>query len=114
MYRVGPATPTPIRPPLSISSPRTRWTVGRSTFRARRWEAAVYRLGNLTLLESTANRRVGNASFIEKLCAYGQSAYALTRKIPEIAPEQWTLDLLDARQQHLAERAVHLWRADFA
>ncbi|MGH8585313.1 MAG: hypothetical protein ACREWE_03740 [Gammaproteobacteria bacterium] len=48
------------------------------------------------------------------LGAYSQSAYTLTRKIPEIAPEQWTLGLLDARQQHLAERVVHLWRADFA
>ncbi|MDQ3775391.1 MAG: HNH endonuclease family protein [Pseudomonadota bacterium] len=83
-------------------------------FPRERWEAAVYRLGNLTLLESAANRRVGNATFIEKLSAYSQSAYTLTRKIPEIAPEQWTLELLDARQQHLAKRAVHLWRADFA
>ena len=83
-------------------------------FPRERWEAAVYRLGNLTLLESAANRRVGNATFIEKLGAYSQSAYALTREIPEIAPEQWTLELLDARQQRLAERAVPLWRADFA
>ena len=33
---------------------------------------------------------------------------------PAIAPDRWTLELLDARQRQLAARAVHLWRADFA
>ena len=78
------------------------------------WEESVYRLGNLTLLESAANRRLGNAVYSEKLSAYAQSGYTLTRRIPEIAPEQWTPELLDARQRQLAERAAHLWRADFA
>ena len=78
------------------------------------WEESVYRLGNLTLLESAANRRLGNAVYSEKLSAYAQSGYTLTRRIPEIAPEQWTPELLDERQRQLAERAAHLWRADFA
>ncbi|MCY4386419.1 MAG: DUF262 domain-containing HNH endonuclease family protein [Desulfurellaceae bacterium] len=78
------------------------------------WEEKVYSLGNLTLLESATNRSLGNAAYIEKLATYSQSSYALTRRIPEIAPKQWTPELLDARQRHLAERAVHLWRADFA
>ncbi len=83
-------------------------------FKAELWEASVYRLGNLTLLEAGANRRIGNAVYPEKLAEYSQSAYAVTRKIPEIAPEQWTPELLDARQRQLAARAVHLWRSDFA
>ncbi len=78
------------------------------------WEESIYSLGNLTLLESGPNRGIGNAVYGEKLAAYGRSAYALTRRIPEIAPEQWTPALLDKRQVQLAERAVHLWRADFA
>ena len=78
------------------------------------WEEEVYSLGNLTLLESAINRSLGNAAYIEKLATYSQSSYALTRRIPEIAPKQWTPELLDARQRQLAERAVHLWRADFA
>ena len=78
------------------------------------WEEEVYSLGNLTLLESATNRSLGNAAYIEKLATYSQSSYALTRRIPEIAPKQWTPELLDARQRQLAERAVHLWRADFA
>ena len=77
------------------------------------WEESIYSLGNLTLLESATNRRLGNAAYPEKLAAYARSGYALTRRIPEFAPEQWTPALLDQRQRQLAERAVHLWRADF-
>ena len=78
------------------------------------WEEEIYSLGNLTLLEATMNRRLGNAVYSEKLAEYARSVYALTRRIPEMAPEQWTPELLDARQRQLADRAVHLWRADFA
>lgn len=78
------------------------------------WEESIYRLGNLTLLESAANRRLHNAVYTDKLAAYAQSTYVLTRRIPEMAPEHWTQELLDKRQQQLAERATHLWRADFA
>ena len=78
------------------------------------WEESIYRLGNLTLLESAANRRLHNAVYTDKLAAYAQSIYVLTRRIPKVAPEHWTQELLDRRQQQLAERAAHLWRADFA
>ena len=83
-------------------------------FPAERWEASVYRLGNLTLLESAANRDVGNSIYSGKLDTYRNSGYALTRQIPEMAPERWTPELMDERQRSLAERAVHLWRSDFA
>lgn len=78
------------------------------------WDESVYRLGNLTLLEPAANRRVGNLSYAAKLGAYSHSSYVLSRRVSEIAPEHWTLDLLDSRQRELASRAVHLWRSDFA
>jgi len=74
----------------------------------------VYRLGNLTLLEAPANRRVKNAAYRDKLAAYGDSAYRLTRAIPELAPEEWTPARVDARQERLAARAVHVWRLDFS
>lgn len=83
-------------------------------FPRQQWEEAVYRLGNMTLLEPAANRQVGNANYDVKLSAYSRSVYVLTRKISEIASEQWTFNLLEERQRRLAERAVHLWRADFA
>ena len=83
-------------------------------FPAKRWEASVYRLGNLTLLEPTANRDVGNSIYAGKLEAYRGSGYALTRQLAEMAPERWTPELMDERQRRLAERAAHLWRSDFA
>ena len=83
-------------------------------FPAERWEASVYRLGNLTLLEPAANRNVGNSVYTGKLDAYRNSGYALTRQLPEMAPERWTPELMDERQRRIAERAVHLWRSDFA
>ena len=41
------------------------------------------------------------------------SGYALTKRIPAIAPEAWTLPLLETRQQELAQRATQVWRSDF-
>ena len=78
-----------------------------------RWEASVDRLGNLTPLERTLNRDVGNADYPVKRTAYAASGYALTRAIAGLAPEEWTPALLDERQRRLAARAVTLWRADF-
>ena len=91
-------------------NPSDEW---RDTFDSDRWEDAVYRLGNLTLLERGANREIGNAAYPDKAGAYAASRYALSRQIPELAPEHWTPELLDTRQAHLAARAAHLWRADF-
>ena len=79
-----------------------------------RWEAAVDRLGNLTLLERVLNRHVGNAGYPAKRAAYASSGYALTREIADFAPEEWTPALLEERQRRLAACAVRLWRADFA
>jgi hypothetical protein len=78
------------------------------------WESSIYRLGNLTLLESSANRRVGNLSYSDKLDAYPHSAHSVTRRITEVAPERWTPELLSTRQRELAARARHTWGSEFA
>ena len=80
-------------------NPAGEWT---AAFASEHRDAAVHRLGNLTLLEAAANRAVG------------AGGYALTRRIPELAPERWTPALLEARQHELADRAVRVWRSDFA
>lgn len=92
-------------------NPQDEWA---ELFPRDRWESDVYRLGNLTLLEVASNRQVANATYAQKRDAYLASTYSVTRQIPEIAPEEWTPELLDARQNLLAQRAVHLWRSDFA
>lgn len=77
------------------------------------WDTAVYRLGNLTLLEPALNRQAGNLLYGLKVTGYAKSTYTLSRRVSEMAPEQWTLDLLNERQRRLASRAVQLWRSDF-
>ena len=85
-----------------------------AVFQREKWDANVYRLGNLSLLEASVNRTVGNAEYEVKRNAYAGSAYMITRKIAESAPENWTQELLDVRQQFLAKRAVCIWRSDYA
>ena len=78
------------------------------------WERSVDRMGNLTWLEPAINRRIANADFTTKREAYRGSAYALSSLLPDTVGEEWTPARLDARQAHMARRAVHLWSADFA
>ncbi|HEY9661245.1 MAG TPA: HNH endonuclease family protein, partial [Allocoleopsis sp.] len=74
-------------------------------------EEMIYRIGNLTPLEPTLNRQVGNELYPSKQAAYQQSVYMLTRSI---VVEEWTPNTIATRQKHLAQRAVHIWKADFA
>ena len=83
-------------------------------FTATEVQAAVERIGNATLLESTVNRDIGSAPYADKRPAYERSAYALTRQVAEMAPEEWSFAFMEKRQQHLAQRAVQVWRSDFA
>lgn len=106
-HETDPATIEHILP----ENPSDAWEPG---FPREYWDACIHRLGNLTLLESNRNREIGNKEYGNKLETYMGSRYAMTRAIPEDAPEQWTPELLDARQRRMAERAAHVWRADFA
>lgn len=92
-------------------NPTETW---RDTFSPEKWENEIYRLGNLTLLEASINRTIGNKSYATKRDAYVQSMYLLTQKIPEIAPEQWTPELINARQEKLSKIATQVWKSDFA
>jgi len=78
------------------------------------WERYVDRLGNLTWLEASLNRRIGNADLPAKLEAYPQSRYELSRRIPDQIGAEWTPEKLEARQERMAKRAVQLWRCDFS
>ena len=77
-------------------------------------QAAVERIGNATLLESAVNHDIGGAPYADKRPACARSACALTRQVAEMAPDVWSFSLVEKRQRHLAQRAVHVWRADFA
>lgn len=91
-------------------NPSDNWT---EFFMQDRWDNFVYRLGNLTLLEASVNREIANESFSVKGSAYADSHYNVTQEICTIAPEDWTPELVEGRQDKLAQRAIHIWRADF-
>jgi hypothetical protein len=83
-------------------------------FSERDLAASVSRLGNLTLLEPHLNRQIANAAYSEKIAVYATSHYAITASLAQSDPEDWTATRVAARQKRMAERAVHLWRSDFA
>ena len=83
------------------------------TFSEEQQAAYVYRLGNLTLLEGSLNRTIGNGRYDAKVDAYRVSKYELTRQLSAFAPSEWTPALIEERQRTLAARALALWRIDF-
>lgn len=70
-------------------------------------ENYVYRLGNLTLLESAKNNDCGTKSFSEKQKIYQQSQYQMTKQIDY--PE-WTVNQIRLRQENLAKTAKTVWK----
>jgi hypothetical protein len=72
-------------------------------------ERATYRLGNMTLLATAANRDAGAEPFASKCPVYSASAFELTRRIPA-EHEEWTEDSIASRQAWLATQATSAWR----
>lgn len=87
--------------------PTDEW---RANFTDAQIEEIVYRIGNLTPLEPSFNRDIGQQNYQLKREKYQQSIYTLTQRI---MAEEWNPDTLAARQKYLAQRAIHIWRADF-
>ena len=106
-FETDPATIEHILP----ENPSAEWM---TSFDERDVDKWANRLGNLTLLEPGLNRTIGNAAYPQKVQAYQTSKYGITKAIPEKFPEFWMPQLVEARQNWMADRAVHLWRSDFA
>ena len=68
------------------------------------------RLGNMVLLNSKKNAKLGNVSFEKKRTAFAESPFVLTRTVTDCA--SWGLDEINARQKKLAELAVKTWPLD--
>jgi hypothetical protein len=75
-------------------------------------EGMLYRIGNMTLLESRANRALGNGGYEAKLAAYRQSEFQITKAIAEHYDE-WNERKVESRQERLADLASAIWRIDF-
>ncbi len=74
-------------------------------------EALIYRLGNMTLMHSGANRDAGNADFNAKRGQYAASGFAITQKVASENAD-WTPERLAARQQWMANQASSIWRVN--
>ncbi len=106
-WESDPATIEHILP----ENPSGQWD---ESFNTDRQKDFIYRLGNLVLLEPSINRECQNGSFENKQVLYGHSGYATARDMGQDQHADWTPARLTQRQSHMAARAAHIWRADFA
>jgi hypothetical protein len=72
-------------------------------------EALIYRLGNMTLLESGTNRELGTATYVQKRAAYQKSGFGITRKLSNDNAE-WTPERIAQQQIWMANQATAIWR----
>jgi len=75
-------------------------------------EGLIYRLGNITLLESGLNRGIGNAGYAAKREAYRESDFQITRDLADTY-DTWDEHKVEARQKKLAAVAGSIWKIDF-
>ena len=72
-------------------------------------EVLATRIGNLTLLETSQNKELGNASFEVKRAVYENSRFAITKTLADKNIE-WTAQKIATRQLALAKIATGIWR----
>ncbi|MBK1837841.1 DUF262 domain-containing protein [Azospirillum sp. YIM B02556] len=82
---------------------------GWSAFTDEEVETLTSRLGNMTLLQTSTNKRLGNAEYVDKRPIYAESIYALTREIAE-NHEEWMPRAVSQRQKAMAKIATAVWR----
>lgn len=75
-------------------------------------ERLIYRLGNMTPLETKYNRQVGNSDFETKRAVYCGSDFQITRSICEHY-EEWNESRILSRQSQMADVAAGIWRIEF-
>ncbi|MCX7727227.1 MAG: HNH endonuclease family protein, partial [Chitinispirillaceae bacterium] len=76
-------------------------------------ENMIYRLGNLTLLESKLNSECANKKFNTKREVYKRSQYGISNSIADSDYEEWGIEEIRTRQQQLAKSATAIWRLPF-
>lgn len=72
-------------------------------------EAMMYRLGNMTLLESGTNREAANKTYPVKLPLYEKSNFSITQQVAKEYAE-WAPDRIADRQRWMAKQATSIWR----
>lgn len=66
------------------------------------------RLGNMTILNSRKNSRIGNKNFNEKTPIFKDSEFIITKEIS--SNTQWTKESINSRQNRFASDAIKCWK----
>jgi uncharacterized protein with ParB-like and HNH nuclease domain len=90
-------------------NPSKDWDI---TFKKKEIDSYICRLGNMTLLQSIPNKKIGNASFQNK-CeqAYSKSELIITQEL--LSYPEWSPKQIETRQKRMAETACKIWRLDY-
>lgn len=75
-------------------------------------ERLYSRLGNLTLLERSKNKDIGNAPYLDKIPVYRQSSFNMTSSIPD-SYSVWDENSISSRQARMSSLAKSIWRISF-
>lgn len=69
----------------------------------------VRRIGNMALLTSDENSRIGNQPFEQKRALFANCTAPLTQQLAQYIQSPWTKEDIEDRQAYLAELAVRAW-----
>jgi hypothetical protein len=83
-----------------------------STIEESKQDRLIYRIGNMTPLESNRNRDLGNADYPAKRKVFQQSVFQITKAVSEHY-ETWDEQKIASRQKQLANTAAGIWKIEF-
>ncbi len=69
----------------------------------------IYRIGNMTPLETSRNRELGNGDYPSKRQVFEQSVFQITKAVAEHY-ETWDEQKIESRQKQLANVATGIWK----
>jgi hypothetical protein len=67
------------------------------------------RLGNITLLNKSDQKKASNFQFEKKIGVYKRSEFSVTKSIVGTSKNGWDEEMIDQRQNLLSKRACHIW-----